>query len=87
MVCLLRIGAAGQLLVTGELAEILPVEDTAAYDAANPIGDDGTVTLDEEKIEARQDAQVRRMLKREVSLVILGGAHDRQHRTSVWWES
>lgn len=74
---LLQIGAAGQLLLDGEIDAVLPLEDADAYAAANPVGDDGAVTLDQEKIEAREDAQVRRLLDAgPFALIILGGAHD-----------
>ena len=74
---LLRIGVAGQLYLDGKLKRILPADDNEAYSAANPIAEDGTVTLDSELIEAREDAIVRRRLKSEgVKVLILGGAYD-----------
>lgn len=73
----LQIGAAGQLLLDEEIDEVLPVEDTQAYEDANPVMENGGVVLDRRKIETRQDAQVRRLLQADrCSLVILGGAHD-----------
>ena len=46
-------------------------------DWANPVAEDGTVILDHDKIEARQDAQARRLLAgSKFSLIVLGGAHD-----------
>jgi hypothetical protein len=74
---LLRVGAAGQLVLAGELAEVVPVEDEVPFDAANPVGNDGAVTLDLENNERREDAQVGNLLKGgPVVVVILGGAHD-----------
>jgi len=73
----LQIGAAGQLLLEGEINEILPVEDTQAYEDANPVMENGGVVLDRRKIKARQDAQVQRLLQADrFTLVILGGAHN-----------
>jgi hypothetical protein len=73
---LLRIGAAGQLRITGELAEVLPLDDAESLDRANPLRE-GIVLLDSDAIEARQDAQVRELMKAgEFAFVILGGAHD-----------
>lgn len=74
---LLHLGGAGRLILDGELDGALPLEDADAHAASNPVGDDGSVTLDQEKIEARQDAQVRLLLEGDpVTIVILGGAHD-----------
>ncbi|MFH1924332.1 MAG: hypothetical protein ABIP48_31155 [Planctomycetota bacterium] len=74
---LLRVGAAGQLFMAGELEEVVPVDDAELLDRANPVAEDGKVRLDREVIEARQDAQVRAMLEDSpFALVILGGAHD-----------
>lgn len=72
----LRIREAGHLYMDGEV-KILPVEDREAWENANPLKGDGAVILDEEAIEARQDAQVKKMLDHgPLALVILGGGHD-----------
>jgi hypothetical protein len=74
---LLRIGTAGRLLMAGELAAVLPIENDAPFEAANPVGKDGSVTLDAKKNERREDAQVRNLLKGgPLVVVVLGGAHD-----------
>jgi len=74
---MLRIGAAGQLHVLGELEAILPLDDLDAYRAANPLRDGGQIVLDQDAIEAREDAQVRILLRgNRVSVILLGGAHD-----------
>ncbi|MFH1921234.1 MAG: hypothetical protein ABIP48_15310, partial [Planctomycetota bacterium] len=74
---LLRVGAAGQLFMAGELEEVVPVDDEGLLAQANPVAEDGKVNLDREVIEARQDAQVRTMIEGgRFVLVILGGAHD-----------
>ena len=74
---LLHLGAAGRLLLSGEIEAVLPLENAAAHAASNPVSDDGSVALDQEKIEAREDAQARLLLDGEpVAIIILGGAHD-----------
>lgn len=74
---LLQLGAAGRLVLSAELAGVLPLEDEKAYRAANPLADDGTVTLDRQKIEERQDGQVRLLLNSgPFSVIVLGGAHE-----------
>ena len=74
---LVEMGAAGRLLVSGEIEEVLPVEDHELLDAANPITSDGQVQFDAEKVQARRDAIVQNMLKAgSFGLMILGGDHD-----------
>lgn len=74
---ILQVGAAGQLLLSGEIEAVLPLEDADAYDEANPVGDDDMVRFDQEKIEARQDAQVRLLLDSgPFSLAVLSGGND-----------
>ena len=63
-------------VLSGELG-VVPLEDADAYAAAKPVRDDGTVTFDEQKIEARQDAQVRLLLDKEpFAVIVLGGDND-----------
>jgi len=74
---LLRIGAAGQLHVSGVLHEVLPLDDAGLLDEADPVTEAGRVDLNPAAIEARQDAQVRTLLEAgPFAFVILGGAHD-----------
>ncbi len=74
---LLHLGAAGRLLLSGEIEAVLPLEDADTHSASNPVKEDGSVSLDHEKIEAREDAQVRLVLDGgPVAVIILGGAHD-----------
>ena len=74
---LLQIGAAGLLLLDGEIDAVLPLEDEAAYRAADPVDSNGVVTIDAEKNEAREDGQVRLLLDSgPFALIVLGGAHD-----------
>lgn len=69
----LEMGAAVRLLISGDIEEVLPLDDAELLDAARPIGG----KLDPDKVRARQDAQVRAALKQgPFALVVLGGAHD-----------
>jgi hypothetical protein len=74
----LRIGAAGQLIVAGELAEILPAEDEAAYERADPLaGDRAGPVFDDAANEEREAGIVRKLLAAgPLAVVVLGGAHD-----------
>jgi len=73
----LRIGVAGQLHMTGELDEVLPLDDAVLIDRADPRAGTDQVAMRPEAIEARQDAQVQTLLKaKPFAFVILGGAHD-----------
>jgi len=74
---LLRVGAPGRLMMSGELDEVLPIDDITLLKAANPVQADGTVRLDWEIIERREDAMVKHLLEGgQVTVVVLGGAHD-----------
>ena len=53
----LQLGAAEQMVLSGEITDIRPSESLEAYEDANPLKD-GTVVLDEKVIERRQDAIV-----------------------------
>ena len=73
----LQIGAAGQLLMNGELAEIVPLDDDATHRAANPLRD-GRVVQSEKAIAAREEAMVARLLASDepVTVIVLGAGHD-----------
>lgn len=74
---LLEMGAAGRLLISGELEDVLPLEEAEALEKAKPISPSGGVKIDPVKIEARHDAQVRTVMKEgPVAVIVLGGAHD-----------
>lgn len=74
---LVEMGAAGRLLVSGEIEEVLPMEDQELLDAANPVTAEGQVQYDEENVQARRDAIVKNVLKAgPFGLMILGGDHD-----------
>jgi hypothetical protein len=71
----LQLGATGQLVLLDEINEVRPSEKLEAYEAANPINDDGSVLLDQEAIKRRRDAIVNVLTANKVSLIILGGGH------------
>lgn len=74
---LVEMGAAGRLLVSGEIKEVMPMEDDEILDAANPVTSEGQVQFDAEKVQARRDAIVKNVLKAgPFGLMILGGDHD-----------
>ena len=75
---LLRIGAAGRLLVSGDLDDVVSLEDANAFREADPDGMDGTVAIDPNKNEQREDEQVETLLAcpSSLKLVVLGGGHD-----------
>ena len=63
--------------MTGKIKAVVPLEEVASYEAADPVGEDGAVILDRDRIEARQTAQAKRLLADgEFTLIVLGGAHD-----------
>lgn len=74
---LLEMGAAGRLLISGELEDVLPLEDADALEKAKPISPSGGVKFDSQKLEARHDAQVKAIMKEgPVAVIVLGGAND-----------
>ena len=74
---MVEIGAAGRLLVRGEIEDVLPLEDEVPLDAANPVTSDGKVRFDAMKVQARQDAIVKNLLKSgSFGLTILEGDHE-----------
>ena len=67
----------GRLLVSGEIEDILPLENEEPLNAANPVTADGQVRFDALKVQARHDAIVKNLLKGGLfGLMILGGDHD-----------
>ena len=73
----LELGAAGQLVVKGELDTLLPAEDSKAFEVANPVRSDGKVIFDKMADERREDAIVSNLLKGSgVVVIVLGEDHD-----------
>jgi hypothetical protein len=76
-VALLEIGAAGRLLMSGELQEVLPLDDAELLDAAGPVLANGKLTFDAAKLQARRDAMVQLALAEDhAAVIVLGGSHD-----------
>jgi hypothetical protein len=74
---MLEIGAAGRLLVLGELQEVLPLDDAELLDAAGPDLANGKLAFDPLKVAARRDAMVQRALaKGHAAVIVLGRSHD-----------
>jgi len=74
---LFEIGAPGRLLITGEIEEVLPLEDADTLDKAKPVTRNGSIKLDPATIEARHDAQVKAVMdKGGFGMIVLGGTHD-----------
>lgn len=72
----LEIGVPGRLLLTGEIEEVLPLDDADALDAAGPIRDGDGIRLDEAKVQARRQAMVANLPAEGLALIILGSSHD-----------
>lgn len=72
---LVEVGAAGRMLIDGVPITVHPIEDAKLLEAAKPVAN-GKIAPDRKKIEAREDAMVRRMLDRPVAIAVLGGGHD-----------
>ena len=73
---LLRIGAVGRLLVSGDLAEVMPLEDEIAHTAAAPVN--GRLDTSGENFTARESAMVEKLLdsNEPVCVIVLGAAHN-----------
>ena len=71
-----QLGAVAQALAAGELKDVAPAEDEAAYKHADPFAGD-RVAFEGAANDAREAAIVRRLVARgPLSVVVLGGAHD-----------
>jgi hypothetical protein len=74
---LLDLGAAGRLLIAGDIEEVLPLDDAVLLDQAKPITPDGRVKFDAEKLGARKEGIVKAATARgPFALIVLGGSHD-----------
>lgn len=70
----LVIGAAGQLVLKGELEALLVTEDSEAFEAANPVRSNGKIVFDKKADERREDAIVRNLLKGSIVRNLLKGS-------------
>ena len=74
---LLKVGAAGHLLLTGEIDSVLALDDGRLLDLAKPVTPDRRVKFDSSKVRQREDAQVMAVINAgPFALIVLGGAHD-----------
>jgi hypothetical protein len=74
---LVVLGAVARLLVTGELRQVLPLDDAKLLDAAKPRLHNGQVVPDPAAKGKRQDAMAQTLLKAgPVAVAVLGGSHD-----------
>jgi hypothetical protein len=74
---MLDLGAAVRLMVAGDLAEVLPLDDAGLLDAAKPAQVDGRLVFDKDKVKEREEAMVKNALAKDaVAVIILGGSHD-----------
>jgi hypothetical protein len=71
------LGTTGRLLRSGDIEEVLALDDAKVLDEAKPISPGGRFRLAPAKLSARHDGQVKDALKDgPFTLTILGGAHD-----------
>jgi len=74
---MLDIGAAGRLLVAGELQDIQPLDDAKLLEAAKPSFVDGKVAFDAARVARRHEAMVQFALSKDhMAVIVLGGMHD-----------
>lgn len=73
----LQMGSAAQLKISGMIESVLPLENAEAFEAANPVGKDGKIRIDESAEKKREDEMVRILMKGQgISVILLGGGHD-----------
>jgi hypothetical protein len=74
---MLEMGVAFRLLLVGRLDAVLPLDDAALLDAANPVRADGSIKADASAIAKREQAMVSHALKAgPVAVIVCGGSHD-----------
>lgn len=82
---LMELGAAGRLVVSGELETILPAEKSWAFDAANPLLVNGAIKFDKFADERREDEIVRNLMRADgVAVIVLGSDHDLTDNLKRW---
>lgn len=73
---LMQMGAPAQLKIRGLLNSVLPLENADAFEAANPIGKDGKIRINEELEEKREDEMIKILVKGQgIKVIVLGGGH------------
>src|SRR4051794_5249409 len=74
---MLEMGAAFRLLMAGKLEAVLPLDDAAALEAANPFKADGCYKPDKIANDLRENAMVNKALAAgPVTIIICGGSQD-----------
>ncbi|MAC55863.1 MAG: hypothetical protein CME31_25265 [Gimesia sp.] len=72
-----ELGAAGQLVISGELQTILPAENAKAFEAANSVKPDGSIKFVEKEEHERENAIVRNLMKADgVAVIVLNSDHN-----------
>jgi len=69
------------LLASGELEDVLPLDEESTHGAANPLKD-GQVVMTGEANNAREESICQRLIAENepMSLIVLGAAHDLSNR-------
>ncbi len=74
---LLELGAAGRLLIAGEIEDVLPLDDAERLEQAKPQPATGRLAVAPEKLAARHDAIVRAATADgPLAVIVLGASHD-----------
>jgi len=74
---LMQLGVPAQLMIPNELKSVLPLENSEAFDAANPVSKDGKIKFDEKAEERREDEMIKILQNGQgISVIVLGGGHD-----------
>lgn len=74
---LMQLGVPAQLMITNELNSVIPLENSAAFKTANPIGGNGKIQFDEKAEEKREDEMLKILRKGQgINVIVLGGGHD-----------
>lgn len=72
-----ELGAAGQLVISGELQTILPAENAKAFEAANSVKPDGSIEFTEKEEHERENAIVKNLMKADgVAVIVLSRDHN-----------
>ncbi len=74
---MVQLGVPAQLMITKELNSVIPLENSAAFKSANPIGENGKIKVNQEAEEKREDEMLKILRKGQgMSVIVLGGGHD-----------
>ncbi|WP_339685939.1 hypothetical protein [Gimesia maris] len=74
---LMQLGVPAQLMIKNELNSVIPLENSAAFKSANPIGENGKIKVNQEAEEKREDEMLKILRKGQgINVIVLGGGHD-----------